>query len=87
MAFITLETEDANGLMNLLVSQMIDNADLSPDGKAKLRKWRTERAAGTVEMSDLTIAFNDVLGQEMDERQRKLIRRKGHYVSTSGQRG
>jgi hypothetical protein len=87
LAFITLETEDANGLMNLLVSQMIDNAGLSADGKDKLRKWRTARASGTVEMSELTIAFNDVLGQEMDERQRKLIRRKGRYVSTSGQRG
>ena len=87
MAFITLETEDANGLMNLLVSQMIDNAGLSADGKDKLRKWRTARAGGTVEMSELTIAFNDVLGQEMDERQRKLIRRKGRYISTSGQRG
>jgi hypothetical protein len=73
--------------MNLLVSQMIDNAGLSADGKDKLRKWRTARASGTVEMSELTIAFNDVLGQEMDERQRKLIRRKGRYVSTSGQRG
>ena len=87
MAFITLETDDANGLMNLLVSQMIDNADLSPDGKTKLRKWRTDRAAGTVEMADLTIAFNDALGQEMDERQRKLIKRKGRYISTGGQRG
>ncbi|HET9199815.1 MAG TPA: hypothetical protein VFO84_02415 [Dehalococcoidia bacterium] len=87
MAFITLETEDANGLMNLLVSQMIDNADLSADGKAKLRTWRSDHASGTVEMSDLTIAFNDALGQEMDERQRKLIKRKGRYVSTSGQRG
>jgi hypothetical protein len=87
LAFITLETEDANGLMNLLVSQMIDNAGLSSDGKEKLRRWRTQHAAGTVEMSDLTLAFNDALGQEMDERQRKLIRRKGRYVSTSGQRG
>ncbi|MEX2237334.1 MAG: hypothetical protein WEB00_07355 [Dehalococcoidia bacterium] len=87
MAFVTLETDDANGLVNLLVSQIIDNAGIGPDGKAKLRKWRTERSSGTAEMADLTLALNEELGQEIDERARKLIKRKGRYVSTAGKRG
>jgi hypothetical protein len=87
MAFITLENDDANGLANLLVSQMIDNAGVSQEGKAALRTWRTNHASGTAEMAELTEAFNEVLGNEQDERQRKLIRRKGRYVSTRGQRG
>jgi hypothetical protein len=87
MAFITLETDDANGLMNLMVGYMVDNAGLTADGKAALKRWRQDRSAGTAEMAELTIAFNEALGNQLDERTTKLIKRKGRYVTTRGERG
>ena len=79
---IILDVDEAWSLMTIMVSQMIDKAGVSADGKAKLRKWRTDRAEGTAEMADLTVELNEALGSTLDERTTRLIRRKGYYVST-----
>ena len=79
---IILDVDEAWSLMTIIVSQMIDKAGVSPDGKAKLRKWRSDRAEGTAEMADLTVELNEALGSTLDEKTTRLIRRKGYYVST-----
>jgi hypothetical protein len=79
---VILDNEEAWSLMSLMVSQIIDRADLSSEGKAAVRKWRTDRATGTVELADLTVEFNDALGSTLDEKTTRLIRRRGRYEST-----
>jgi hypothetical protein len=79
---IILDTDEAWSLMTIIVSQMIDKAGVSADGKTKLRKWRSDRADGTAEMANLTVALNEALGSTLDEKTTRLIRRKGYYVST-----
>lgn len=79
---IILDTGEAWSLTTIVVSQMIDKAGVSSDGKAKLRRWRTDRANGTAEMSELTIDLNEALGSTLDEKTTRLIRRQGRYVST-----
>lgn len=79
---IILDVDEAWSLMTLIVSQMIDKAGLSREGKDALRRWRTDRADGTAAMSDLTVDLNAALGSTLDERTTRLIRRKGYYVST-----
>ena len=79
---VILDNEEAWSLMSLIVSQIVDRADLSADGKATVRRWRTERATGTVELGDLTVDFNDALGSTLDEKTTRLIRRRGRYEST-----
>jgi hypothetical protein len=79
---IILDTDEAWSLMTIIVSQMIDKAGVSTDGKAKLRKWRSDRADGTAELANLTVALNEALGSTLDEKTTRLIRRKGYYVST-----
>ncbi len=79
---IILDADEAWSLMTVIVSQMIDKAGVSSDGKAKLRRWRTERAVGTAEMSDLTLDLNEALGSTLDEKTTRLIRQKGRYVSS-----
>lgn len=79
---IILDSDEAWSLMTLIVSQMIDKAGISPDGKAKLRKWRTDHAHGTVEMADLTVDLNEAVGSTLDEKTTRLIRQRGHYVSS-----
>jgi hypothetical protein len=79
---IILETDEAHSIMSLVVSQVIDQVDLSDEARALLRKWRQERDEGTAELADLTVSLNETIGTVLDERTTKLIRRKGWYVST-----
>jgi hypothetical protein len=79
---IILETDEAHSIMSLVVSQVIDQVDLSDEGRAALRKWRQDRDEGTAELADLTVSLNETVGTVLDERTTRLIRRKGWYVST-----
>ena len=76
---IVMETDEANSLMSVITSYVIDNAGLSQDGKARVRKWRTDHALGSVEMETLAIAMNQALGTYLDEKTDRQIRRKGRY--------
>ncbi len=79
---VILETDEAWSIMMLVVSQVLDQVDLSDEGKAAIRRWRSDRADGTGEMSELTVTMNEALGSVLDERTTRLIRRKGWYVSS-----
>jgi len=79
---VILEPDEAWSIMSLVVSQVLDQVELSDEGKAVVRRWRSDRNEGTSEMADLTVSMNESLGTVLDERTRRLIRRKGWYVST-----
>jgi len=79
---VILETDEAWSIMMLCVSQVLDQADLSDEAKNAIRRWRSDRADGTGEMSELTVTMNEALGSVLDERTTRLIRRKGWYVSS-----
>jgi hypothetical protein len=79
---IVLEPDEAWSIMTLVVAQVLDHADLSDDGQAAVRRWRSDRAQGTAEMADLTIGMNEALGTLLDERTTRQIRRRGRYVSS-----
>ena len=79
---VILETDEAWSIMMLVVSQVLDQVDLSDDAKKAVRTWRSDRADGTAEMSDLTVTMNESLGAVLDERTTRLLRRKGWYVSS-----
>jgi hypothetical protein len=81
---VVLETDEAWSLMSIIASYVIDHSGVSQDGKAKIRRWRSDRALGTVEMDDLATAFNGALGTYLDEKTARMIRRRGRYVSTKG---
>jgi len=77
---LIIDGEEAWSLITTMLSQMIDRAGLSGDGKTKLRRWRTDRAEGTPAMNELTVSLNEALGSTMDEKTYRLLRRKGGYV-------
>jgi hypothetical protein len=79
---VIIETDEAWSLMSIVASYVIDHSGVSQDGKAKIRRWRSDRAAGTVEMDDLATAVNEALGTYLDEKTARTIRRRGRYVST-----
>jgi hypothetical protein len=79
---VILEPDEAWSIMMLVVSQVLDQTELSDEGKAAVRRWRSEHNEGTGEMSDLTVSMNETIGTVLDERTTRLIKRKGWYVST-----
>ncbi len=80
---VILDGDETWSLMTILVSQMIDKAGLSADGKARLRKWRQDRATGTPPMAELAVGMNEAVGSTLDDKTYRLIRRKGGYVPSS----
>ncbi len=79
---VVLETDEAGSLMSIITSYVVDHSGVSQDGKAKIRRWRSDRTLGTVEMDELATAFNEALGTYLDEKTARMIRRRGRYVST-----
>jgi hypothetical protein len=79
---VILEPDEAQALMTLVISTVIDQVDLSDEARAALRRWRTDREEGTANLSDLTVSMNETIGTVLDERTQRLIRRKGWYVSS-----
>ena len=81
---LVIETDESWSLMALITSYIIDNSGVSADGKQRARRWRTDRALGTVEMDQLAVAMNRALGTFIDEKTARLVRQRGRYISTSG---
>ncbi len=81
---IVLEVDEAWSLMSIVTSHIIDHSGVGQDGKQAVRRWRTERDVGTVEMDDLAVAVNGALGTLIDEKTTRMIRKTGRYVSTKG---
>ncbi len=79
---IILETDEAWSLMSVITSYVIDHSGVSPDGKHRVRRWRTDRAVGTVEMDELAVVMNEAMGTYLDERTMRMVRQKGRYQST-----
>ena len=83
---LILEADDAWSIMTLVVAQVLDNVELSEKGQAAVRKWRSDHADGTEPMDKLAEELNEALGNVIDERTRRLIRRKGRYISSTDRR-
>lgn len=79
---VVLETDEAWSLMSVITSYVIDHSGVSAEGKQRVRRWRGDRAVGTVEMDDLAVAINQSLGMVIDEKTARMIRRRGRYIST-----
>ena len=74
---IALEHDECWSLMTIIVGYAVDSAGLSPDGKNKLRRWRTERAEGTVAMTELSGDMNAALAKYLGFKQSRAVRKRG----------
>ena len=77
---ISMETDEANSLMSVIASYVIDHSGISQDGKGRLRKWRTDRPAGSPEMDALAVAMNRALGSYIEEKTDRQVRQKGRFT-------
>jgi len=78
---IVLELDEAWSLMSVITSYVIDKSGVSQEGKQAIRRWRADRASGTVEMDRLALALNEAVGTYLDEKTARMIRQKGRYQS------
>jgi hypothetical protein len=84
--YVILEQDEAWSIMTLVVSQVLDHADLSGDGRAAVHRWRSARADGTAEMADLALGMNEALGGLIDERTDRIVKRRGRFVRSRERR-
>jgi hypothetical protein len=77
---VILNEEEAWSLMSVVTSYVIDKGGMSQDGKQAVRRWRTDRAAGTVAMGELAEGLNDALAEYFGERTARTVKRKGRNV-------
>jgi hypothetical protein len=80
---ILIEQPEAWSLMSLVTSQIIDGAGLSSEGKAALRQWRTAHDRDSERTAELTDALNEALGNYIDHRTDRMVRKKGRYARKS----
>jgi hypothetical protein len=78
--YVILEQDEAWSVMTLVVSQVLDHADLSGEGQAAVRRWRSAHAEGTADMADLALAMNEALGGLIDERTDRIVKQRGRFV-------
>ena len=70
---LILDSDEAWSIMSLIVSQVLDQTELTEEGAAEVRRWRGDRVEGTGEMADLTVSMNEALGtSRIDSIERRL---------------
>ena len=58
---------------------VIDQVEISDDGAAAIREWRTKMSEGSPEMGVFSEGLNEALGEKIDDELRKQIRRRDYY--------
>ena len=83
---LILDSDEAWSIMTLVISQVLDGVELSDKGRNAVRRWRTEHADGSEAMHQLTETMNEAIGTVIDERTRRVLKRKGRYISSADRR-
>lgn len=76
---IILDEEESWSFMMLIVSQVLDQVEMSDDSTTAIREWRQLLQEGTEPMLDMATAMNETLGNTIDEELRRTIRRRDYY--------
>ena len=74
---VVLNTDEANAVLALVTSRLIDHAGLTEPGKKLIRGWRRELAPGAVPLDAFTERLNVAIGNMIDERTSRMMRVRG----------
>ncbi len=83
---LRMEEDEARSLLAVVTSYVLDNRGISQDAKARVRRWRTDHAEGTVKMAALTDGMNEAVGAYMDARTDRQVRKRGRYGRARSQK-
>jgi hypothetical protein len=76
---VLLEEPEAWSLMMLVSAVAVDNADISEEGKAAIRRWRTDRSEGSPGLTKLTDDLNKAMNAHLDAKFFRRVKSKGWY--------
>lgn len=79
---ILMEPSEAWSLMMLASAIAIDNADISPDGKEAIRRWRSEHRDGSEALEQLTDAINSAINGRLDAKTLRRVKMRGNRAET-----
>ena len=74
---VVLNTDEANLVMSVITSQLIDQAGITEAAKKAIRDWRRDLAPGTVPLDGFTQRLNVAIGNFIDERTTRMMRTRG----------
>lgn len=79
---VLLEEPETWSLMMLASAVAIDNADLSPEGKEAIRRWRSERNDQHPDIARLTEKVNRALNDRIDAKFLRRVKSRGARAET-----
>jgi len=65
---VRLSEEEAWSAMTLIVSQVLDNVELSEKGVEAAKKWRSDHDRRSAPMKELTAVINDLIESTSESR-------------------
>ncbi len=74
---VILNTDEAHALLTLVSANVLDNVPLSDEGKRRIREWRRAHDPGTVGLDEFTLRLNEQVGNFIDERTTRYVRKRG----------
>jgi hypothetical protein len=74
---VILNVEEVHTVISLVTSQVLDHVELAEKSKDAVRRWRQERDLDTTGLDQYAEAFNQALGNLIDERTTRMLRRRG----------
>lgn len=73
---VELDTDEAWALLSLVVNRLVDEAGLTDEDRARIRRWRSnEMKPGSEAMRSLTAKLNEDLERAMRAKERSQIRK------------
>lgn len=76
---VILNEEESWSFMTLLVSQVLDQVELSGEAETAIKEWRARLEVGSAAMLEFATGMNEALGGKLEEEQASTIRRRDYY--------
>ncbi len=80
---VLLEEPEAESLLMLITAVATDNADIAPEGKEAIRKWRSEFRPGSDAMDDLKVDLNEAMNAHIEKKFMRRVKSKGKRAETT----
>ncbi len=84
---VILTTEEVHAVTALVTAQVLDHVELSSATRKLIRAWRNDHDLETMGLDELAEVVNTALGNHIDERTTRMMRRAGKVkLSTATRR-
>jgi hypothetical protein len=74
---VVLNTDEVQTIVALVSANILDHVELADETKRQIRDWRRERDVGTLGLDGFTVKLNEAIGNHIDERTTRMLRKRG----------